>query len=752
VSVERRRLHVQGVVQGVGFRPFVYSLATRHALAGFVSNQSDGVHIEVEGSSLSLEAFQSDLRSQPPPLARIDSLKIDSIPTSGDRQFTIHESAAQLGPSTPISPDVATCSDCLRELFDPSDRRFLYPFINCTNCGPRYTIIKDIPYDRPFTTMAAFPMCAACNAEYHDPRNRRFHAQPNACPDCGPNVWLYPGGEKSKDALDSARAQLREGKIVAIKGIGGFHLACDAMDSSAVGALRRRKNRGDKPFALMARDLKEVRKFADVNEDEAEQLTCRERPIVLLRRKKDSDLSPLVSPGTALVGFMLPYSPLHHLLLDDRPLVMTSGNLSDEPICRENEEALSRLSSLADSFLLHNRDIHVVCDDSVVRLHQKSEVPIRRARGFAPLPVNLKHDGETVLAVGAELKSTFCLTKGSYAYLSPHIGDMENLETMHAMERGLEHFRSIFRCEPSRVVCDMHPGYLSTRWAEEFSEANGIPIMKVQHHHAHVASLAAEHGLDPAETVIGVAYDGTGYGTDRTIWGGEVLVASSKSFRRAAHLRYVPMPGGDAAIKKPYRMALAHLAAADIDWESDLPCVAAAVNGEIPVLRKQIATRFNSVDTSSMGRLFDAVASILGICHFASYEGQAAIELEMAVSSTDAEAYRFDLSQGDEIVMDPAPVLRAIVSDFRHNIPPGTISGRFHASVANCIAEICSLIKPEAGTDTVALTGGVFQNVRLLELAKRKLNECGFKVITHHLVPPNDGGLSLGQAVIGLNR
>jgi hydrogenase maturation protein HypF len=426
-------------------------------------------------------------------------------------------------------------------LFDPTDRRFLYPFINCTNCGPRYTIIKDIPYDRPFTTMAAFPMCAACNAEYQDPRNRRFHAQPNACPECGPHIWLHPGGEKSKDALDSARAQLREGQIVAIKGIGGFHLACDATDSSAVGALRRRKNRGDKPFALMARDLNEVRKFADVNEDEAEQLTCRERPIVLLQRKKNSALSPLVSPGTALVGFMLPYSPLHHLLLDDRPLVMTSGNLSDEPICRENEEALTRLSSLADSFLLHNRDIHVVCDDSVVRLHQKSEVPLRRARGYAPLPVKLTRDGATVLAVGAELKSTFCLTKGSYAYISPHIGDMENLETMHAMERGLEHFRSIFRCEPSRLVCDMHPGYLSTRWAEEFSEANGIPLFKVQHHHAHVASLAAEHGLDPAETVIGVAYDGTGYGTDRTIWGGEILVASSKSFRRAAHLKYVPM-------------------------------------------------------------------------------------------------------------------------------------------------------------------------------------------------------------------
>jgi hydrogenase maturation protein HypF len=461
-SVKRWRVRVQGVVQGVGFRPFVYGLATRHQLAGFVSNNSDGVHIEVEGSREVLERFRAELEEQAPPLAHIDSVVVEEIAVAGNgaagaARFTIHESEAVAGPTTSISPDIATCADCLRELFDPHDRRYRYPFINCTNCGPRYTIIRDIPYDRPSTTMAAFPMCAACDAEYHDPANRRFHAQPNACPQCGPQVWVQMGhdegdarGEAARadDAVRAVRAALEEGRIVAIKGIGGFHLACDATNPAAVDELRKRKARGDKPFGLMARDLEQARQFAQVSAEEEALLQSKERPIVLLRGKPGSGLSARVAPGTTLVGFMLPYSPLHHLILGERPLVMTSGNLSDEPIARSNDEALARLAKMADLFLLHNRDIHVVCDDSVVRVHEAHELPMRRSRGYAPLPVRLPREVETVLAVGAELKSTFCLTRANYAYMSPHIGDMENLETLQAMERGLAHFRAIFRCEP----------------------------------------------------------------------------------------------------------------------------------------------------------------------------------------------------------------------------------------------------------------------------------------------------------------
>jgi hydrogenase maturation protein HypF len=749
-STERWRLRIQGVVQGVGFRPFVYTLATRHHLSGFVSNNSDGVHIEIEGPHETLEIFRNDLQTQPPPLARIDSVVVQPIPLSGEKAFRIHESAAQLGPSTPISPDVATCPDCLRELFDPADRRYRYPFLNCTNCGPRFTIIRDIPYDRPFTTMASFTMCPECDAEYHDPANRRFHAQPNACPECGPHVWLHPVGLNNEDALSATRQALTSGRIVAIKGIGGFHLACDATNSTATGELRRRKGRGDKPFAMMARDLDVIREFAEVNQEEATLLTSHERPIVLLRRKDISSLSPLVAPGTALLGFMLPYSPLHHLLLTDRPLVMTSGNLSDEPICRDNDEALTRLASLADLFLLHNRDIHVVCDDSVIRIHEARELPIRRARGYAPLPVKLPWPVETVLAVGAELKSTFCLTKADYAYMSPHLGDMENFETLQALERSLAHFRAIFRCSPARVICDLHPGYLSTRWATKFANENHLPLVQLQHHHAHVAAVMAEHGLDGSEPVIGVSFDGTGYGTDGAIWGGEILIADYAKFRRAAHLKYVPMPGGDAAIKRPYRMALAHLHAAEIAWDADLPCVSATPPDELRVLKRQLETRFNCADTSSMGRLFDAVASLIGIRHLASYEAQAAIELEMISQPQPAEGYRFELVWGKEIVIDPAPVLQAIVADLRGNVSASLISTRFHTAVAECITELCIRLRNEINEKQVALTGGVFQNVLLLKLAQERLQKSGFTVLIHRIVPPNDGGLALGQAIVGL--
>ncbi len=784
-DVERWRVRVQGVVQGVGFRPFVYGLATRHQLAGFVSNNSDGVHIEVEGPRDTLDRFRTELEKEAPPLAHIDSVVVETMPVAdeaareaaaqsagGDKpRFTIHESEAVAGAITSVSPDVATCADCLRELFDPHDRRYRYPFINCTNCGPRYTIIRDIPYDRPFTTMAAFTMCAACNAEYHDPANRRFHAQPNACPECGPQVWAQvsagsdavlgrDGGsvreavlERREAALAAVCAALADERIAAVKGIGGFHLACDATNTRAVEELRRRKGRGDKPFGLMARDLEQVRDFAEVNEEEAALLQSKERPIVLLRRKAESALSARVAPGTALVGFMLPYSPLHALILNHpalagRPLVMTSGNLSDEPIARTNEEAIARLSKMADLFLLHNRDIHVVCDDSVVRVHDAHEVPMRRSRGYAPLPVRLPREVETVLAVGAELKSTFCLTKGNYAYMSPHIGDMENLETLEAMERGLAHFRAIFRCEPTKVVCDLHPGYLSTKWARQFAEKNGLPLLQVQHHYAHVASLMAEHGMDGSEPILGVSFDGTGYGTDGAIWGGEVMIADHRSFQRVARLKYVPLPGGDAAVKRPYRMALAHLMAAGIAWDEDLPCVAAAPKEERRILRRQIETGLNCVDTSSMGRLFDAVASLVGVCHVASYEAQGAIELEMASSVIDRN-YKFEIVELDGLIIDPATALLALVTDMRAGVPRAVMAARFHAGVAEMITEVCVRLRARGAPPVAGLTGGVFQNVLLLRETKARLERSGFRVLIHQVVPPNDGGLALGQAVLG---
>jgi hydrogenase maturation protein HypF len=619
--------------------------------------------------------------------------------------------------------------------------------------------------------MASFQMCAECEAEYHDPTNRRFHAQPNACPECGPQVWVEQSQNsplsieraaqpdqqlRGEAALQAVREALQCGRIVAIKGIGGFHLACDATNTAAVEELRRRKGRGDKPFGLMARDLSEVRTLADVGADEAALLQSKERPLVLLRRKEGTALSPRVAPGTALVGFMLPYSPLHSLILHDpafvgRPLVMTSGNLSDEPIARTNEEARARLSTMADLFLLHNRDIHVVCDDSVVRVHEAHELPMRRSRGYAPLPVRLPREVEPVLAVGAELKSTLCLTKGSYAYMSPHIGDMENLETLEAMERGLAHFQALFRCEPQKVVCDSHPGYLSTRWAQQFSEKQGIPLLHVQHHYAHVASLMAEHGMDGSHQVLGVSFDGTGYGTDGAIWGGEVMLADYASFQRVARLKYVPLPGGDAAVKRPYRMALAHLMAAGIAWDGDLPCVAAAPEEERRVLRRQIETGLNCAETSSMGRLFDAVASLIGVCHIASYEAQAAIELEM-VSGVADRSYEFDLIDGDTITMDPAPALHAVVADMRSGVPRSMIAARFHAGVAAMIAEVCTRLRARGAPEIVGLTGGVFQNVRLLSEAKALLERQGFRVLTHRIVPPNDGGIALGQAVLGAAR
>jgi hydrogenase maturation protein HypF len=761
-----RYIHITGVVQGVGFRPFVYNLAIELDLVGWVLNSSSGVEIEAVGPPDDLENFVKRLGSDAPPLARIENVNVKKIGVStvefpNPDGFAIRHSEAKPGDFQPISPDVAVCDDCLRELFDPADRRYRYPFINCTNCGPRFTIIEDIPYDRPKTTMAPFEMCPDCQAEYDDPTDRRFHAQPNACPVCGPRVWLVSGSEadaEADDAIKQTRELLKSGAIVAVKGLGGFHLACDATNPRAVDRLRERKGRVDKPFALMAFDLKSVQRFCHIEGEERELLTSRERPIVLLRECADSVIAPAVAPGNDDLGVMLPYTPLHYLLLEPSSgfppaLVMTSGNYSEEPIATSNEEARERLGGLADAFLLHDREIHARCDDSVTRIFEGRELPIRRSRGYAPYPVHLPFAVDQVLAVGAELKNTFCLTREGYAFLSQHVGDMENYETLRFFEQMIEQLARTFRIEPEIVACDMHPGYLASKYAHRLisgsSDDLGIDtsrlrLIELQHHHAQVASCMAEHGLAGERPVLGVAFDGTGYGTDGAIWGGEFLIMDYASFRRAAHLKYVPLPGGDAAIRRPYRTALAHLWAAGVDWDQELPPVIAASPEERTILAQQLKREVNTVPTSSSGRLFDAISSLAGVRQEINYEAQAAIELETLVDKGVEGGYEFGLGEG----IDSTPLIRAVAADVKSGVPPGVIAAKFHNGVATMIRDVCVHLREESDLNQVVLSGGVFQNVALLERVLPLLRASGFAVYTHHLVPPNDGGLSLGQAVI----
>ena len=737
----RRRLEVSGVVQGVGFRPFVFNLAREHGLSGWVRNHSAGVTIEAEGDASTLADFERDLKARKPPMAVIDAVRGHDIECAGETDFVIQASSAAALQSTPVPSDMATCDECLAELNDPYNRRFGYPFLNCTNCGPRFTIICDLPYDRPATTMAAFKMCAECEAEYHDPTNRRFHAQPNACAVCGPSVTL--GELSGPAAIQHAKELLNNGVVLAVKGIGGFHLACDATNEAAVGMLRERKRRFEQPFAVMARDLDVVRQIAHLENEEARLLMSASRPIVLLQKLSDSPLANHVAPGNGYIGVMLPYSPLHHLLLGERPLVMTSANPSGEPIVRENSEAVERLSSIADALLMHNRDIKVVCDDSVVRTFEGLEMPLRRSRGYAPLPVRFAAEMPDVIAVGADLKCTFCVTKGPFAYLSQHIGDMGSLRTLRAFERALDHMMRLFRVTPERAVCDMHPGYQSARWAAEFANQRGIQLIKVQHHHAHVASLLAEHEV-PAETpVIGVTFDGTGYGTDAAVWGGEFLIARGQEFERFAHLRNISLAGGDASVKSPARTALSHLRAAGIPWDSDLACVSEFSPTELRVLERQLERGLNCVPCSSMGRLFDAVASLVGVRQHVSYEGQAAIELE-ALCEPSGRDYPSFAEDGD-----PKPLLQAIMKDVRAGVHHSQIATGFHDAIAKWVLAICLQARERTGLNLVGLTGGVFQNTVLLRRSKQHLTEAGFNVLVHRKVPANDGGLALGQARLG---
>jgi hydrogenase maturation protein HypF len=752
--IKRMRIHFQGTVQGVGFRPHIFRLAQAFGLAGWVSNDAAGVIVEIQGETEKVKQFLKAAVEQAPVLARIKSFSESEIPIAEERDFLIRKSSKSDAVSTQVSADAATCKDCLAEMFDPRDRRNRYPFINCTNCGPRFTIIERIPYDRPFTTMKTFKMCPDCQREYDDPANRRFHAQPNACPVCGPRLILIDRDSSSVpgDPVSEAIKLMHSGKIIAIKSLGGFQLACDALNQSAVSLLRSRKIREDKPFAVMAPDVETIKKYGQVSVAESELLESPERPIVLLQKKEGSQLADGIAPGQKNYGFMLPYTPVHHLLMAEGRmlLVMTSGNLSDEPIAFQDQEAMDRLKNIADYFLTNNRPIHIRCDDSVMRVFEDKTYPLRRARGYVPRPLELQFpEKRALLATGAHLKNTFALAQAGQVIVSQHIGDLDNLETLTAFEQGIEHFKNIFEIEPLMVVHDLHPDYLSTVYAQKL----GIPKLAVQHHHAHAASVMAEHNLKGP--VIGVSLDGTGYGSDGAIWGGEFLLADYDGFERKAHLGYIPMPGGERAIKEPWRMALSwlHKIFGDDLWKLDLPFLEKLDRRQCDTILAATKKGINAPLTSSMGRLFDAMSSLIGQRQNANYEGQPAIELEMIADGSESGHYPFNYRQVDaKLIIEPASLIQETVADLKKRESPGKISARFHNGVANMVSETCARIKKETGIKVVTLGGGVFQNFWILSRSKSLLEEKGFEVFVHRQVPANDGGISLGQAAIGLWR
>jgi len=755
MGLTRTRVRVEGIVQGVGFRPFVHALAGRLGLAGLVGNDAGGVFVEVEGASETVERFLEALAAEAPPLAVIERVTATPLAPTGSSGFAIAPSQAGGERQALVSPDTATCADCLAELADPADRRHRYPFINCTNCGPRFTIVRDVPYDRPATTMASFAMCADCAREYHDPGDRRFHAQPVCCPACGPSLALLDrdGTAAEGDPLAGAAARLRDGAVVAVKGLGGYHLAADAASEPAVAGLRARKHREDKPFAVMVADVAGARALCRVDPAEEAMLASPRRPIVLLRRGPEgagTAVAPSVAPGNRSLGVMLPYTPLHHLLLAEvgRPIVLTSGNVSDEPIAYLDGEAVERLGGIADWFLVHDRPIHVRADDSVVRAFRGRELPLRRSRGFAPQPLGLPWPfPRHVLACGAELKHTFCLAKDGHAFVSHHIGDLENYETFRSFTDGVGHFRRLFAVEPEVVAHDLHPEYLSTKYALEL---DGVELEGVQHHHAHVAACLADNG-EPGP-VIGVAYDGLGYGADGTIWGGELLVADLEGFRRAGHLEVVAMPGGAAAIREPWRMAAAWLGAA---FGGQVPEHLAVVGRNLDRWEQVAALARSgtaSVATSSAGRLFDAVSAILGVRDAVNYEGQAAVELEQLADPAEAAAYPARVGgatdDGAPLLVGGRDLVRAVVEDLDAGVPAPLIAARFHNGLAEATVAACQAIRDATGLEAVALSGGVFQNLLLLERTVARLELKGFRVLVHSRVPPNDAGISLGQAAV----
>lgn len=776
--VERWAISVRGIVQGVGFRPFIYALAKQHGVVGSVNNDAQGVLIEAEAPRERLDLFLRAVRDNAPPLAVIDAMSWKLLDPRGDREFRIEESTAGGAKLALISPDMATCDQCLVELFDPSDRRYRYPFINCTNCGPRFTITRSVPYDRAETSMASFTMCPRCQGEYDNPGNRRFHAQPNACPVCGPQVRLVdrqglevkpgrlPPGIECGDPIACCAQLLCSGAILTVKGLGGYHLACDPFNREAVATLRQKKTRQDKPFALMAPNLEEAARLCYVGGEDARWLAGPTRPVVLLRRRERNpigewDVVDEVAPRQKTLGIMLAYTPLHHVLLRDvgYPLIMTSGNRADEPIAYRDDEAFEMLGDIADYFLVHDRPIHTRCDDSVVRITTSDIYPIRRSRGFAPAPLNVHPFGRHVLACGGELKNTFCLAKGRHAFISHHIGDLENYETLRSFQEGVNLYCGLFDVHPELVVYDLHPEYLSTKYAQEQAE-EGLPAIGIQHHHAHIASCLADNQRPPGESVIGVALDGTGYGTDGAVWGGEFLIGSiEKGFVRSAHLEYVQLPGGKAAIRQPWRMALAHLLTQYSEDEVlDFPLEMVRQVGEHQVrlvgqiLRAGSGAAWISPRTSSAGRLFDAVAALCGLpgSRQTTYEGQAAVELELAAGPPASCGYPFHIRDDAEMwIIETGEIIASIVADLLSGREVADISSAFHRTVADLVVACCLRLRGKAGAPAVALSGGTFQNTLLLEQTTSLLEERGFMVYRHRRAPANDGGLSLGQAVLG---
>ena len=758
----RRHIEVSGIVQGVGFRPYVYRLATGRQLRGTIRNTTAGVTIEIQGPAETVQDFVEHLPAEAPPLARITNLAVHDVPCNGDQDFCIVHSHEGEEVRTLISPDVAICPDCLREMFDSNDRRYRYPFINCTNCGPRFTIIRDIPYDRPSTSMAMFPMCPACLAEYENPLDRRFHAQPNACWECGPLVELWDKSGKRiecRDPIVEAVLGLHAGLVVAVKGLGGFHLAVDATNPAAVALLRQRKRRVEKPFAVMVPDLQAAQEVCELDGAARTVLQSMQRPIVLLPKKTLSVIPDEVAPFNRYLGIFLPYTPLHYLLLAEggfKALVMTSGNLSEEPIAIDNREAANRLKGLADYFLVHNRDILLRCDDSVVRVAGGITRQMRRSRGFVPVPVFLKEDQPSVLGVGGELKNTICLTKGKHAFLSQHVGDLENVESYSFFHEAIEHLERILEIRPEIIAYDLHPDYFSTKWALQQS---GVKLVGVQHHHAHIASCMAENHLEGR--VIGFALDGTGYGTDGHIWGGEALIAGYEDFERAAHFEYVPLPGGAAAIREPWRMAVSYLSHhfgrdfLKMEFlKLDIPFVRQLNQPKGGLLLRMIEQGVNSPLTSSCGRLFDAVAALIGVRQQVNYEAQAAIELEMTISaSKDETGYPLELfPDGEGWTIGTRPLFEALLDDLGRNLPVAAISRCFHNGLVEGFVQMAMLLRKKTALRRVCLSGGTFHNVYLSQRLEARLSETGFEVFTQREVPSGDGGLSLGQALVAAAR
>jgi hydrogenase maturation protein HypF len=751
--MKSKNIQIKGIVQGVGFRPFVYSLAIEHDLTGWVRNSSAGVEIIANGSKENLLKFTEKLKSNPPPLSKIDEYLESDVNSKIFNSFSILPSQTIPGEFIPISPDMSTCKDCQNELFDPNNHRYRYPFINCTNCGPRISIINAIPYDRPNTTMLTFKMCDRCMAEYKDPLDRRFHAQPIACPDCGPHVWFSNDNQDSptrEEAIQKARKFIKLGKIIAIKGLGGFHLSCNALDDQAVAILRQRKKRSDKSFAVMAFDIDSIEKYCHVSESEKQLLQSPQRPIVILERKVEVDLPDLIAPNMHTLGVMLAYTPLHMLLLepdDGFPdlLIMTSGNLSDEPIAYTNTDALKTLGPLSDGFLLHNREINTRVDDSVITEFNDKKYFLRRSRGYAPNAIPLQNRSLDILAVGGELKNTFCLTKEKYAFVSHHIGDLKNIETYQSFTKGIDDYHDLFNVKPCLVACDLHPEYLSTKYAHQYSLNKNVPLFPIQHHHAHLAACLADNEWDSEEDVIGLCFDGTGYGSDQRVWGGEVLIGGYQKVDRKFHLDYMPLPGGDAAINHPNRIAAAYLRKLKIPWDDHCPSIQSLTKEEKSIFNQQLITNLNTPLNSSMGRLFDAVASLIGLRHVVNYEAQAAIELEQIADPAITDAYCFEIS--DDIISFQY-LFKDILKDLSKNIPINIISAKFHNAVGTLALEICNTIKREIHLTHVALSGGVWQNKFLLKKTFQLLTDSGFSVLIHENIPSNDGGISLGQAVI----